>query len=259
MFILLFSVSPALKRRHRSATVRASACQTGCSPVKQLVVKALSLCWIYAQLVIETDIVYCDRSDIWKAFFPVLTTASTVCKCSYSVWMCVCVCVYAPECVWSVCVCILYVPCPYSSQREKALVSILSRTQATGRQNVAPCTSLHSSHTNRMQRPPKGVVYFSTRRGSSPPPHRQMATCSQGLIGSFNPAKSKVAEFVWKFKCLLPRATLNFNLHEDPAQREEKQFQVVWRIFFVLMVVGCRQWWEHEIFQSSTSERMMTE
>ena len=30
------------------------------------------------------------------------------------------------------------------------------------------------------------------------------------------PAKSKVAEFVCKFKCLLPRATLNSDLHVDP-------------------------------------------
>lgn len=30
------------------------------------------------------------------------------------------------------------------------------------------------------------------------------------------PAESEVAEFVCKFKCLLPHATLNFDLHVDP-------------------------------------------
>lgn len=59
--------------------------------------------------------------------------------------------------------------------------------------------------------------------GSSLPPPRQICGAHGDLLSGFLqllfPVKSKVAEFVCKFKCLLPHAALNCDLHEDPGCR----------------------------------------
>lgn len=120
--------------------------------------------------------------------------------------MCVqCVCV-------SVCVCTV---CSLNSSRRcKALVkflflSFLSQPKLLS--NVSPCISLHTQIVCKNGPRPS---CFSTRRvftattQANPVGRRWLAL--RVFIGYFILQKSEVAEFVCKFKCLLPDATLNF-------------------------------------------------
>lgn len=128
-----------------------------------------------------------------------------VCACS-------CACLY---------VCILYCVCPYIVLHYKKLRFKLSRAQpaqATVRQMrgcAFPCT--RKSYANGP------ALFVFPRVGSSLPPppgksvgRRRLALRVYRLL---YPAESKVAEFVCKFKCLLPHATLNFDLHVGPRCR----------------------------------------
>lgn len=79
------------------------------------------------------------------------------------------------------------------------------------------CISLHSSHTNHMQRP--RIDYFFHVKGLHC--HHTGKCAGQWWLALrvhrvLHFAKSKVAEFLCKFKCLLPHTSLNFDLHVAP-------------------------------------------
>lgn len=152
-----------------------------------------------------------------------------------------------------VCMCVYFTVCALIVLSYKKLRVKFSRarpTQATVRQNAAPCISLHTQIVC------KGLTLpMFPRAGSLLPPHRQICRPRRPALRA-RPAKSEVAEFAWKFKCLRPRATLNFDLHVDPQCRwmsggtkEENNFRRgCGRISFVVVwfgfSVGCWQrWW----------------
>lgn len=97
-------------------------------------------------------------------------------------------------------------------------------------------------------------------------PHRHHTSKSvgwcwlaHGVHRVLYPSKSKVAEFLCKLKCLLPHATLYFDLHVDPlccrmmdANVKRKKRKSVWGVGVVLLTKIII------ILQSSAAKQMMT-
>lgn len=126
-------------------------------------------------------------------------TSSAVCKCMYRV------CVHAPECLY---VCVLYCSVrampSFSSTKPRisainlyklSLSKLLSDTR--GAVHFPPHTQIICKHLT--------VVVFP--HAGSPQANPSADGDSANRVS--HPAKNKVAEFVWKFKCLLANATLN--------------------------------------------------
>lgn len=119
-----------------------------------------------------------------------------------SVSVCMCTVLYCTVCAMP-----LYVVLDY-----KKLWFKFSQASSYCPTNVVLCISL------RRQIVCKGpAVFMFPCVGSLLPPNRQICRwLALRVYWVLYPAKSKVAEFLCKFKCLLPHTTLNFHLHVDP-------------------------------------------
>lgn len=125
------------------------------------------------------------------------------------------VCVHAPVYVR---MCVMYCTCPYSSQlQKKKLLFKFSRarsTQATVRQMRRRAFPFAHKSYAKAPRCLCFHVWGLRRHHAGKSVGRWRLALRVHRVRQ--PAKSKVAEFACKFKCLLPRATLNSDLHLDP-------------------------------------------
>lgn len=128
---------------------------------------------------------------------------------------CVCMLLRVSVCVYTV-LCVSL----YSSPLQKAPVQIITSPACPSYcpTNAMLCVSLHTQIVCKW---PRAVCVSTCRVFTATPPGKSVGRRRLALrvYRLLYPAESKVAEFVCKFKCLLPHATLNFDLHVGPRCR----------------------------------------